>query len=940
MAASRMPAARMPDAQTLLIVSEETSLRDPGLDLGLARGDLALAGLDDLAHDDVLDLLGSDLGALERGLDRACRRARWRPGREAAAELADRGAGGREDDGLGHGANLRTIGCSARISTKLTNSVISIGTVLDHAHPTLPPRALLALTALVAGCGNSSRGSAGGSSSSGGAGQVSLVAYSTPQDGLRSRHRRLPEDLRPARAPRSRSPTARPATRARAVLAGLPADYVAFSLARTWTSSSTTGLVAKDWANTPTKGILTNSVVALVVRKGNPKHITGWNDLLKPGVKVVTPNLFSSGSAQLERHGRLRRRRIKERQVPGRGQAVPAKLFKHVSVQPKSGRDALQTFVGGKGDVLISYENEAIGAQSRRARRSTTSSPTQTLLIENPAAVVIKAQEPEGAKAFLDYRHHAGRPRRLSPRKGYRSMIPRWSTRAFPTPKQLFTIEKFGGWTQGQRQSSSTRTTPCGDDREEARASRPVAEAAALSALPRAPAGASAPGGRAAGRPAWRITWLSVIVLLPHRRARVTPPSPTASRTSGPRRRAARPARRSQLTLGASLIAAAPSTPSSGTAIAWVLVRDRFRGKRLRRGARRPALRAADDRRRRSRCSPSTAPRSPFGIDLAYTRAGHLPRPAVRHAALRRALGAAGAARARPATSRPPPPRSGPIRAHDRPPHRPAGAAPGDPLGSGARVRPRPRRVRRDRRSSPATPFKTEYASVFIFGQIESGAPVSAAAVSVVLLVLSLLALVTLELFERRSAIRHAAEGRPPLAAAHRRARLPGGAARARPVVMVFGRAFEHGVGAAWTAITSAVALHALQLTLLMAAIAVPANAVLGDRPRACSSSAARAGCAPRSAPSTSLPFAVPPVVVGLGARARSTARTGWFGPWLGDNGIQVLFSCAGHGAGHDLHLAALRRPRGRARAARDRHRAGGGGAAPSAPDRGRRSAA
>ena len=86
----------------MLIVSEETSFGMPAVDLRLARGDLALAGLQHLAHDDVLDLLGLDAGALERGLDRDAAELGGVERREAAAHLADRGAGGAEDHGLGH----------------------------------------------------------------------------------------------------------------------------------------------------------------------------------------------------------------------------------------------------------------------------------------------------------------------------------------------------------------------------------------------------------------------------------------------------------------------------------------------------------------------------------------------------------------------------------------------------------------------------------------------------------------------------------------------------------------------------------------------------------------------------------------------------------------------------------------------------------------------
>ena len=104
----------MPDAHTLLIVSEETSFGMPRLDLRLARGDLALAGLDHLTHDHVLDLLRLDAGALERGLDGGAAELGGVERREAAAELADRGARGTEDHGLGHRISVSRFGSGAQ----------------------------------------------------------------------------------------------------------------------------------------------------------------------------------------------------------------------------------------------------------------------------------------------------------------------------------------------------------------------------------------------------------------------------------------------------------------------------------------------------------------------------------------------------------------------------------------------------------------------------------------------------------------------------------------------------------------------------------------------------------------------------------------------------------------------------------------------------------
>ena len=120
---------------------------------------------------------------------------------------------------------------------------------------------------------------------------------------------------------------------------GLEADVVSFSIEPDLERLVEAGLVAKDWkAATPTKGLVSKSIVSFIVRKGNPKGIKTWSDLVKPGVKVVTPNPFTSGAAKLNllaafAHGGL--------------PYVEKLIEDHVSVQPKSGREALQTFTGG-----------------------------------------------------------------------------------------------------------------------------------------------------------------------------------------------------------------------------------------------------------------------------------------------------------------------------------------------------------------------------------------------------------------------------------------------------------------------------------------------------------------------------------------------------------------------------------------------------------------
>ena len=153
------------------------------------------------------------------------------------------------------------------------------------------------------------------------------------------------------------------------------------------------------------------------MRKGNPKHIKTWDDLLKPGVEVLTPNPFTSGGARwniMAAYGA----QLKQGKTPEQALAYLKELFtKHVPVQDKSARDALQTFTGGKGDVLLSYENEAITAQ-QKGEKVDYVTPDQTILIENPIAVTTKAKP--GGEGVPRLPVDAGGADRSSPSTGYR----------------------------------------------------------------------------------------------------------------------------------------------------------------------------------------------------------------------------------------------------------------------------------------------------------------------------------------------------------------------------------------------------------------------------------------------------------------------------------------------------------------------------------------
>ena len=128
--------------------------------------------------------------------------------------------------------------------------------------------------------------------------------------------------------------------------------------------------------------------------------------------------------------------------------AYLAELFRHVAVQDKSARESLQTFLGGKGDVLISYENEAIAARQAGEAIAWTV-PDATILIENPVAVVTESAHPDRAQAFVDFLRTAP-AQQVFAEKGYRPVLKEVAATpaagAFPVPATLFTIDDFGGW--------------------------------------------------------------------------------------------------------------------------------------------------------------------------------------------------------------------------------------------------------------------------------------------------------------------------------------------------------------------------------------------------------------------------------------------------------------------------------------------------------------
>jgi sulfate transport system substrate-binding protein len=206
------------------------------------------------------------------------------------------------------------------------------------------------------------------------------------------------------------------------------------------------GLVDENWADTPTDGFVTNSVVVFAVRKGNPKNIQSWDDIVKDDVEVITPNPFTSGGAKwnlMAAYGS----QTETGKSPEEALQFLHDVLANTPVQDKSAREALQTFAGGKGDVLLAYENEAITAQKAGIELDYVV-PEQTILIQNPAAVVTESESPEAAKAFLDWLV-TPEAQEIYASKGYRSVLPDLvDEQTYPTPKTLFKIDDFGGWSQ------------------------------------------------------------------------------------------------------------------------------------------------------------------------------------------------------------------------------------------------------------------------------------------------------------------------------------------------------------------------------------------------------------------------------------------------------------------------------------------------------------
>lgn len=313
---------------------------------------------------------------------------------------------------------------------------------------------IVALVVALTGCGGGSTDTPGGADISSGSRHLNLVAYATPKIGydlIVPAFRETPEgsDIGFSQSYGASGDQSRKVAR------GLPADVVNFSVEPDVTRLVKAGVVDSDWQQqAPNGSVPFGSVVALVVRKGNPKNIRTWDDLLRPGIEVVSPNPGSSGSAKWNLLAPYAAKSDGGKNPQAGLDYISALVRDHIKVLPKSGREATSAFHQGQGDVLISYENEAIMLKRKNAEATPAEQvdyviPASTFKIENPVAVVNTSADKPAARAFVNFLY-TERGQELWAQAGFRPVEPAVvakSAHLFPGRiDTLWTVDDLGGW--------------------------------------------------------------------------------------------------------------------------------------------------------------------------------------------------------------------------------------------------------------------------------------------------------------------------------------------------------------------------------------------------------------------------------------------------------------------------------------------------------------
>jgi sulfate/thiosulfate transport system substrate-binding protein len=242
----------------------------------------------------------------------------------------------------------------------------------------------------------------------------------------------------------------------RAIVEGFEADIAALSLEADITRIEEAGLITHDWHSLPHDGMVSTSVVAFAVREGNPKEIADWDDLVQPGIEILTPNPKTSGGAMwniLSLVGAARRGFVDG--VPaGDDAAVQAFLLavlRNVRVMDKGARESITNFEQGVGDVAITYENEVLVAR-KSGQAYDMVLPRSSILIQNPVAVIDANVDKHGtravAEAFVEFLF-TREAQEIFAEFGLRPVDPdvaAATAASYPPLDDVFTIDFFGGW--------------------------------------------------------------------------------------------------------------------------------------------------------------------------------------------------------------------------------------------------------------------------------------------------------------------------------------------------------------------------------------------------------------------------------------------------------------------------------------------------------------
>ncbi|OKP97416.1 sulfate ABC transporter substrate-binding protein [Paenibacillus sp. P46E] len=326
-------------------------------------------------------------------------------------------------------------------------------------HGWLAPIMLAMLALAVAGCGNGKESTAADNPQHG---DLTLVigAYSVAKDAL--------GEILPLFAAEWKTKTGQTltfqqsyeasGTQARAIVGGFEADVTLLAMEGDVEKLVKAGLVEPGWKDRGVNGMVTRSVVALGTREGNPKGIHDFADLAKPGVKVLYPNPKTSGGAQWDINAIYGAGLKLSEEQEGAKDPAAAKAFLesiHANVESldKSGRASMAAFEYGVGDVIVTYENELLARIAKGVKYEVVI-PKNTILIENPAAVVDKYAKEHGtseaADALVDYLA-TPEAQEVFAKYGFRPVdkqVYAENESRYPVPAGLFDISYLGGWNE------------------------------------------------------------------------------------------------------------------------------------------------------------------------------------------------------------------------------------------------------------------------------------------------------------------------------------------------------------------------------------------------------------------------------------------------------------------------------------------------------------